>query len=102
MARSPFGVAIGVSGETQGQVGQPAGQLSLTGAVQRGGPSGPPGTTQQSSPGLQHSSLQHCSSCPQLVPAPHSGAPHVPSSQNGKAPLHSLPQVPQFLTSLFV
>jgi hypothetical protein len=91
---------MGVSGDAHGHVGQPMGHVSLTGSTQLGGPSGPPGTVQQSSPASQHSSLQHVVFGPQLTAGSHTGAPHVPPSQYGKAPSHSRPQEPQFFTSL--
>lgn len=54
MGRSPDGVAIGVSGEAQGQLGHPAGQDPLSGVTHMGFADGPPGTTQQMVPVAQH------------------------------------------------
>ena len=100
MGRSPEGVAIGVSGEAQGQFGQPGGHESFKRSTQRGGCAGPPGTTQHSCPAVQHSESQHVSA-PQLEDV-HGGVPQVPLSQKGKFPEHSRPHPPQFLTSLLV
>ena len=64
-----------------GHVGQPGGQESFTGVTQRGGPAGPPGTTQQSFSAPQHSLPQHCSWLSHEVVDPHIGVPQLPRSQ---------------------
>src|SRR5262252_9063703 len=65
-----------------------------------GGPTGPFGTTQQSSPGPQHCEPQQLLVLLQFAPGLHGGVPQVPLSQNGASPAHFVPQMPQLLMSL--
>src|SRR5437588_364814 len=83
MARSPLGVAMGVSSEAQSQRGHPLLQVWVVGSG--GWHLGPtaigPGTSQQISPGWQHAVAQHRPAGPQRDGLLHGGAPHFPWSQ---------------------
>jgi hypothetical protein len=58
-------------------------------------------TLQQSMPGMQHSTLQQNSPAAQAICMLQtaSGSVQIPLSQNGWAPVHCLPHVPQLLMS---
>src|SRR5262249_1382269 len=98
--RSPCGVAMGVSGDAHLHNGQPTGQVPLTGWVHAGPMVIGPGTTQQSSPCMQHVEAQQSPVAPQLWGVVQGAMPHLPWSQSGSGPWQTVPQVPQFLMSL--
>jgi hypothetical protein len=81
MGRSPEGVAMGVSGEAHGQLGHPAGQDPLSGVTHMGFAVGPPGTTQQIVPALQHWVPQQLDWGVHVVPGVQRAVPQRPLSQ---------------------
>ena len=78
MGRSPWGVAMGVSGDAQTHAGQPAGQVpDEVGVTQSGYSStGPPYASQQSWSEAQHCMPQHAPFVQPVVA--HAGVPQVP------------------------
>ncbi len=103
MGRSPRGVATGVSGAAQTPPGLPGGQVPFIIGTHIGGPTGPAGTTQQSSPGMQQSPPQHVVPA-HVVPAVHGASAHTPLLQkwfaNWSSTVQSLSQPPQLRISL--
>jgi hypothetical protein len=101
MGRSPFGVAIGVSGDAQTHPVHPPGQVPSTGGAHVGlFVTTGPGMLQQSSPAVQQLSPQHVEVV-EHVRFSQGGVPHLPISQYGGATLHVWPHIPQLWMSLF-
>jgi hypothetical protein len=101
MARSPSGVAIGVSGAAHLVQGSPTSHVpAAVGSWHCVNPL-PSFTVQQSWPGEQHTSAQQ--NPPEHAPAsiPHGGIAHMPLLQNGSGPgpTHDRPHAPQLLMS---
>src|SRR6185369_2020782 len=101
IARSPLGVAIGVSGAVQTHCAQPSGQVPLSVAGKQAVRDAPAFTLQQSSPSLQHSASQQVV-VPAQVTAWQGGDSHFPLLQNGVGPEQTLSHSPQLLMSLLV
>jgi len=101
MARSPRGVAIGVSGAVQTHCAQPSGQVPLSVAGKQAVRDAPAFTLQQSSPSLQHEVSQQVAVPAQVTPW-QGGDSHFPPLQNGAGPEQTLPHAPQLLMSLLV
>lgn len=101
MGRSPCGVAMGVSGDAQTHAGQPLSQVPVIGSgAWHLISEGPWFTSQQIWPAVQHCPPQQ-KSVPEQMPPLHGGVPHVPLLQNGWAPGHLLPHVPQLRMSFW-
>src|SRR6188768_2184636 len=99
MARSPLGVAMGVSGAVHTHCAQPRGQVPLSVAGVQAVRDAPAFTLQQSSPDLQHSVSQQVAVPVQVTPW-QGACSHFPLLQNGPGPGQTVPHVPQLLMSL--